>query len=307
MPGTNRALTGLVLAIPSLLAGPRAWAVDGTSLEMWVRAKGQHGGARSPKRSDRKTILLGQLPQQTVARMDYQYAKSMRYRGVSLAQIVEAYGKLGRNDLALLHFSNKMIVPVPLGSGHRPTLDVFVALARWDKAKKRWLTNFPQLARKPAYRDARPIPFVGNKVVVQSGAHPMLAKTAKGFSPWRHVASLVGIEFVQRGPYYAQFDVGKRNTARQGWRRFQENCQFCHGVNKVGAGLGWDFVRPYPMYKWRKDPKNLFYHVRYRVHEAAQRGWLMPALKHMSESEAAQVWAWLKAVGKAAIRPYQPK
>src|SRR6476620_7351396 len=55
-------------------------------------------------------------------------------------------------------------------------------------------------------------------------------------------------------------------------------CQFCHGVHKVGAKFGWDFVEPTPIWSLHKPPKNLFLHIAYKPLDAAERVLMMPAV-----------------------------
>jgi mono/diheme cytochrome c family protein len=85
---------------------------------------------------------------------------------------------------------------------------------------------------------------------------------------------------------------------------FQQSCQFCHGVRKVGAKFGWDFVDPTPIWSYHKPPKTLFLHVAYKPLDAAERGLMMPAMSFMSQDDAALLWQWLKAVATNPMAAY---
>src|SRR5262249_3936170 len=160
--------------------------------------------------------------------------------------------------------------------------------------------------KKGAMADARPIVFHGNKVVVAERWHPAVAPGAQpAFSPWAHVDTLVAIELAAAAPYYHQFDVGGDPPVQKGLALYEQACQFCHGVRKVGAKFGRDFVEPPPIYSSRKPSRNLFYHVAYKPLDAGARGLMMPAIKSMTEEDAAPLWHWMRAVATKPLPPYE--
>jgi mono/diheme cytochrome c family protein len=166
---------------------------------------------------------------------------------------------------------------------------------------------FPDIRRKGATEDPRPITFSGNKIVVAVLWHPAVAPAAQpAFSPWRHTDTLTDIELVASRPYYRQFEAGGGDFVQQGQSVFQQSCQFCHGVHKVGAKFGWDFVEPTPIWSLHKPVKNLFLHVAYKPLDAAERGLMMPAMKFMSQEDAALLWRWLKAAATNPMPAYSP-
>jgi hypothetical protein len=217
-------------------------------------------------------------------------------------------------DLVLLHFRNKMIIPCSrsrLLNSKKGVL--WLATALWSGQHRSWSDTFPSLSKAPdkLYRDVRPIVFRGNKIVATKAWTPRafssvgLNKTFGSFTPWRHVDSLVGIEFAQRSAYEAQFVVGKDKRVRRGFRVYQAVCQFCHGVRRVGAQFGWDFVEPYPIYK-RRGGMSLFYHIKYRSTTAIAHGIMMPAIKGMTRKDAFAIWYWLKKSAKQPGKAYKP-
>ena len=55
------------------------------------------------------------------------------------------------------------------------------------------------------------------------------------------------------------------------------------------------------------EPRNLFLHVAYKPSDAPERGLMMPAMRHMTEADAAVLWRWLKAVATETMPAYSPK
>jgi mono/diheme cytochrome c family protein len=241
--------------------------------------------------------------------VDAQYGEKPRYRGVPLTRVLERYGIPEGCDLALLHFHNGMVIPLPLGSATLDRVDVFIAHSIWlrDGETTAWSKSFPDITKRgTGVRDRRPIRFNGNKVVVENPWHPMVAnKNGASFSPWLHADSLSGIELAQSQAYYRQFQAAGHPVAQAGYVLFVARCQFCHGARSVGASFGWDFVDPVPLYTYR-GPKNLFLHVRYREGDAPELGLMMPAFQDLTERDAEAVWSWLKAIADKPMAPYRP-
>ena len=92
--------------------------------------------------------------------------------------------------------------------------------------------------------------------------HPYLTdSTDDGFSPWRWVDSLVGIELVNGNAYFAQFVPKKGDDeVKRGLKSFLQHCQYCHSAHDVGARYGGDFLRPFPLHTLKK-PQDLYDHV----------------------------------------------
>jgi mono/diheme cytochrome c family protein len=202
-----------------------------------------------------------------------------------------------------------MAVPVPFrDAGAMKRLDPFIARAmETHPGGPVRAAFFPDIRRKASTEDPRPIAFSGNKIVVAELWHPAVAAAAqRAFSPWRHTDTLTGIELVASRPYYHQFDPGGGDYVQRGQALFQQSCQFCHGVRKVGAKLGWDFVEPAPIWTVHRGAKNLFLHVAFKPVDATERGLQMPAMRFMSQDDADLLWHWLKAVATAPQPPYAP-
>jgi mono/diheme cytochrome c family protein len=234
-----------------------------------------------------------------VERFDAQYGAVRAFRGIGLRAVIERVSPEPSLDLAILHFANGMAVPVQFRDpAVMKRLDPFIARAMETHRKGPIKTDFfPDIPKQGAMADARPIEFHGNKVVVAERWHPAVPTDAQpAFSPWVHADTLVGIELVAAAPYYRQFDVGGEPPVQKGLAVFESACQFCHGVRKVGAKFGWDFVEPTPLYSYEKPSRNLFYHVAYKPLDAAAKGLMMPALKFMTEQDAAALWQWMRAV-----------
>ncbi len=310
------ALVGFVAALfstPAQAAKPAAASPAATppaaapgTIEIWVRGGGPLQGDKAP-RARSQTLNLDQLPLVDSQRFDAQYGFSHAFRGIPLASVITTFAPAPALDIAILHFANGMAVPVPFRDvAAMKRLDPFIArgMETHPKGPVR-AAFFTDIRRKGATEDPRPIVFSGNKVVVPVLWHPSLREAAQpAFSPWRHVDTLTSIELVASHPYYAQFDVGGDGWAVRGLALFRESCQFCHGVRKVGAQFGWDFVEPTPIYTYRKPVRNLFLHVAYKPLDAAERGLMMPAMRFMSEDDAALLWQWLKAVATKPMPTY---
>lgn len=291
----------LLLAAVSL---PATSVAAEAGIELWLRQPGDHVTAQ-PGRGKVVRFAPTDLTVTEFTRADVQYdGAKRRYRGVPLTRLMEGLSPPAGTDLALLHFANGMLVPVSTDPGKLKALDLWVAVETWSDTGKKWTKAFPQVASsgKPDL-DHRPIKFAGNKVVSATRDHPMVAPaTAVVFTPWRHVDSLTGIELVKSGPWYRQFYLGADTVT--GLQVFKGSCQFCHGVRKIGARLGWDFVEPLPAADVRPSPTSLLFHIRYRSADAPLQGLMMPAIKSVTEAEAKALHAWMQALAKGHGEPY---
>jgi len=179
-------------------------------------------------------------------------------------------------------------------------------VARAVRLEARWTTDLHEVRRNEiGFADARPIRFQGNKLVVADAWHPdLLPSTETSFTPYRFSDTLVGIELVDGSSFRAQFDVAP--TTHAGLEVYQHVCAFCHGARGGGAQFGWDFVDPIPISDYRKKDVSLYYHLRYRATDAPTRGLMMPALPFLTETDAANVLAWLRALAARPLNPYTP-
>jgi mono/diheme cytochrome c family protein len=281
-------------------------APPAATIDVWVRGNGPTTGD-VPPRGRAQSLNLDALPLVEGERFDAQYEGKRVFRGITLAAVIERFAPDASLDLAILHFANGMAVPVPFrDAAAMKRLDPFIARGMETHRKGAVKTDFfTDIRKKGTMADARPIVFHGNKVVVAERWHPALAAGAEAtFSPWAHVDSLANIELAASAPYYRQFEAGAELPVKAGLAVFQQTCQFCHGVRKVGAKFGWDFVDPTPLYSYRKPSRNLFYHVAYKPLDAAERGLMMPALKSMTEQDAAKLWVWMRAISTNPMSPY---
>jgi mono/diheme cytochrome c family protein len=284
-------------------ATPASAAVN--VIEMWVRAPGNYGTGPAPAKQSPRKIDLASLPAIEVEHLDIQYEGVLKFKGVGLQALINAYSPPSGVDTALLRFKNGMVVAMPLQPDAFKRLDPFVALSVRDSASGQY-QPLPEIKRSGEnFVDMKGIAFVGNKLVVKDRWHPQVPADAQPvFSPWLQTDSLTGIEFVVGARYLSQFHVDAESS--RGWELFTQSCNFCHGARKTGAGLGWDFVEPVPLYTYRETGKRLLYHIKYRSDAEALRGALMPALKHVTEEQAAALWLWLRAVATKPLVTYTP-
>ena len=301
-------LAATCLSFPAQAAkpAPAPPAAASSSIDIWIRGGGPLQGDSAP-RARSQSVSLDALPLVDSQRFDAQYGASHAFRGIPLANVITSFAPDPALDVAILHFANGMAVPLPFrDAAAMKRLDPFIARGMETHAKGPVRAAFfTEIRRKGSTEDPRPIVFSGNKLVVAVLWHPAVAAAAQpAFSPWRHTDTLTSIELVASRPYYGQFDVGGGAWAERGLALFKESCQFCHGVRKVGARFGWDFVEPTPIYSYRKPTRNLFLHVAYKPLDAAERGLMMPAMRFMSEDDAALLWQWLKAVATKPMPAY---
>jgi len=300
-----RSLLFAVLMLCPLVAEA---ADAGRVVEVWTRRAGKHAGF-SRGRDGLSAVDLSRLPQEERTLVDAQLGETHKYRGVPLQAILEAAPPGAEPDLLLLHFRNGMLVPLPFRDAKAMArLDVFVALAVEAEAggKKAFTSDFPPLRKKGAEdRDSRPIFFDGNKVVVKTRWLPATGLDGPdAFSPWAHVDRLDGVEYVKAAAWRKQFAVGDEAT-QKGLDVFLSRCAFCHGLRKVGADYGWDFVDPIPIASIRPAGA-LVLHARYREGDAPERGLMMPSIKEFSDADAKLLWKWLKVAGDVDLKPYEP-
>jgi mono/diheme cytochrome c family protein len=305
-------ISGPILATAVSLVSPlAALAADepGRIVDAWIRPAGQAAAFEDSAASSRLRIDLASLPKTEGRRFDAQYGKYLWFEGVSLEDLLARLRPASHADLALLHFANGMVVPLPLKDRRvLDQLDPFIALRMRSAPGGRYDPEFPPLARKSTgFADVPSTHFSGNKLVVARLWHPAVSeKIQADFSPWALVDSLTAIELVQAAAYYQQFDVDPSPEAQAGLSLFRQSCQFCHGARRLGAKFGWDFVEPTPLYTYRKGPARLYFHVHFRRYDAVDRGQQMPALRSMDEADAKYLWQWLKAIGSRPMLPYTP-
>lgn len=297
-------LLSLFLLVPAVATAA------GASLEVWTRRAGSHVGW-SRGREALKVIDLGKLKQDERELYDAQLREKRKYRGVALKAIIDAAPAPADHDLALLQFRNGMVVPLPLRDDAAWTkLDAFVAteVQETDGAGKPYFTaDFPPLRKRGAEsRDRRPIFFEGNKVVVRTLWHPLTALEGEDvFSPWAHVDRLEGIEYAKADAYWKQFSFGDTPELKKGLAVFQSRCGFCHGLMKVGATFGWDYLDPIPISTLRK-PAALVLHARFREGDAPEQGLMMPSIKEFTDADAKALWKWIDAASKRKPGAYDP-
>jgi hypothetical protein len=265
-------------------------------ISIWSRISSP--GIPRGRRDRLQHIDLKTLASETRELFDAQLGRKAKYTFVPLGKLIETHAPAATDDLALLHFYNGMIVPLPFRNADViADLKPVVAIGNFEPLRK----------DNEGHLDVRPVQFAGNKVVVQKPTHPAIPEAiARDLNPWRHVDSLVGIEFVNDKAYYNQFQVNPGNqSASTGLDLFKQSCQFCHGARKEGAQFGWDFVDPIPAYTWRRKGTHLLYHIKYPRLEGEATGFMMPALRSISAVDAEYLWFWLKAVATEPMPAYE--
>ena len=278
-------------------------AAAAAPIDVWTKSTSE-----VPKRQRVDPEVLDVTPQR-LADPQYGPAEKRWYRALPLETVFKVAPPTGNADLALLRFENGMAIPV---RATRPAelgrLRAFIAVATSARAPDQggqWSSTFEKVTKPGAGdRDRRPLEFHGNKLVVESGWHPMVAADAAAtFNPWAFADTLVSIEYVNEAAWFRQFDPTDA-AAKPGAQVFRGRCQFCHGVSNVGASYGWDFVEPYPAYKHRA-PGSLTMHVKYREQDAPEKALMMPGFHEMKKPDVEAAWKWLEAMGTQGLFPYR--
>jgi hypothetical protein len=289
-------------------------------IQVWERQPGNHSAGIAMAKKNRKMIPIRARQMQTQTLYDIQYEATGVYQGIFLKDLLKQYRKPPSANLVILHFANAMIVPWLLKPDPQLAPKVFIAFSM--KTDKRMQAQFPSLSHKTdVTMDPRPIEFSGNKLVVSSRRHPWLREpSGELFTPFLHVDSLIGIEWVNEDAYYDQFKGGydpdvpsestkiQLNQAEQdaALEIFKHNCQYCHGFRNVGASFGWDFIVPIPIQEHKKA-EELLGHVSHRSYNALERGLMMPTFGDFSLEEMKLFLRYSKTVSDAELLwPYAP-
>ncbi len=295
------------IVLCALITGQTAYAeTDCGSIKMWTRRPGDYRDGNDIQPMHEKILDMGKLPVKKHTAFDSQYGKKNRYQAVSLFTLIGDDSASSDNDLLLLHFHNKMIIPI-FRNDRMAANAILIATA--IEVDGKWTSEFPLVERDdPVYRDPRPIKFCGNKIIVSDPKGIKIAEQAtspKSFTPWRHIDSLTGVELANSSAYYRQFDVSTTPQGSEGFQVYKNRCQFCHGAQQVGAGLGWDYAGPIAAYA-KRPPESLLLHVKYEKAQKFGLGIIMPSQPDITESEAKRLWIWLRDVATKKLKPYSP-
>ncbi len=285
-----------------LLVWALAWPAS-AQIRSWVRPAGDPLVLRHAQ--PKGTVWsLADRPLTAHSLKDLQYGEVRQYKAMPLFALLDAHRpKAPHVDAAILRFANGMAVTLPLDAETRAKTTLWIA--REAYLGGRWQATFEPVRHGPeGTADPRPITFKGNKIVAETAYHPAVASGA-AFSPWQWVDSLVAVEWVSLAAWDRQFAVDSPATA-QGLPVYRAWCSHCHGVRKVGARFGWDFVEPMPAVDQRPSVNDLLFHVRFRASDATQQGLMMPALKGLTRTDGERLHAWLSAIVEQPLKAYKP-
>lgn len=316
-----KCLSYLAFAL-SLTSSLEAKQAAKNTIDIWTRKGGLYSEGRENPRLKSKTINLAKISLKKFKIYDSQYKEVFEYKGSSIVNIVKSYKHTQENDMILLHFSNGMLIPIPLEKDLKTlkTINPILAYKIKLNGTTKFTSDFPALAKKSErFKDPRPLTFLKNKIVVSNPWHPFVPGYTKKlnknpkrievdreekFSPWLYISSLTGIEFVNQDAYEKQFQLKKPLDNNTGYKVFKSRCQYCHGLLMVGANFGWDFLDPIPIYKL-KQARHIYNHVKYKYHDSLEKGLLMPEQKDITRGEAYTFWAWLKEIDKQGLQAYK--
>lgn len=279
-------------------------AVQKVEIEMWTRQPGQYHQAKKPKQNYKK-VNISHLTQEALERKDIQYSAVKKYQGIFLRTLINAYNpNPSEVDTVLMHFKNGMVVPIRIDEMPKAPA-ILIALKIFDKG--RWSSRFPDSIRLLGkVKDNRPLQFRGNKVVIsEQWAVKSDFKGKKLFTPWKHVDSLIGLEFVSSEAYYRQFRQDSSKDSFQGFLVYLQRCQFCHGAGGVGASYGPDFLNSPSLFQ-RYNVDDLFKHVKDAKSNLTVANTNMPEQVDVEKPEIRALWFWSKLINKSELPNYAP-
>ena len=268
---------------------------SGIKLPTWERPIGNYKGIENPERKKLKSIFLSNNNARSKLVFDQHYGKKVNHRLVDLKQkILEVHKKFYSNqDAVLLHFQNKMIIPIGIDKLRKIKNSFYLSLG--ITKGKSGISSFPDINRSTdRVADPRPYKFGNNKLVTgKSIEFAILPHAKRSISFFQQTNTLVGLEFVDAKGYFGQFKV-KGATEKL----FLGKCQFCHSLEQVGASYGIDFLWPTPLYKNKKDIR-IFAQVHANWIDAVERGIRMPAQNDIEKEDIEGFVNWLKVMKKS--------
>jgi len=269
-------------------------AASGTSLELWLRRSGPN-----PK-GNLATIDVKGLSFEILDTYDIQYETEIKVRGMHLRDLIAIFKPIPEGvDVINLYTKAGMIVPLSIGK-LRKDIQVFIAFEIFKDGQ--WTGEFPASVFAEA-KSTKQIPttFHGNKVVV--GKEWRGQDT--GFTPWRHLDSVVGIEFVESQAYAEQFRNKKSKKSDLAGRvEYLANCQYCHGVLGLGATRAPAFTNVVELYA--KDAAAKFYKQAKAPGAGGKLPHFMPAQVNFSKRSAKALVSWLQGLKAGELSPYEP-
>jgi mono/diheme cytochrome c family protein len=120
------------------------------------------------------------------------------------------------------------------------------------------------------------------------------------------VDSLTGIEFVDSVHYFNQFRDVAAKSSEMGLTLYQQRCQFCHGVMRIGAKFGPDFMLPEPISK-KFTASSLIKHVSKNPSHSKKKYLAMPKQVSAKPEEIGAIWLWVKMLQDKKVNPYSPR
>ncbi|MFK7827766.1 MAG: cytochrome c [Oligoflexales bacterium] len=276
-------------------------------IEYWDRPQANYTDVVNPIGVSKKKLSIKEDDLSIATIHDIQYNKKLKFKGVYLNILISRLPLKTYHDLILLHFENGMIIPY-FYQAHQITKAVKPLIAFSYFANKNWQHKFPKVERfDPRYNDPLPIIFSKNKLVVKTEWYPMHPMGGKsGFSPWKHMDTLTGLELVNAKAYFKQFTPGD-SKLMGGFKVFISRCQYCHGIKNIGSRYGWDFAGPIPIHK-KRTIDTLKNHIKNKKENIFKLGIRMPHQKDITRDEVSKLWAWMKHMTEREKLPsYQVK
>lgn len=289
-----------ILILGWMAIGTTASANDSkkTVLDIWIRKPVQN--ARDNPKGNLISMDIKGLTLDELETFDIQYEKKVKVRGFHLRDIFSIYKPIPENvDVMNLYTKNGMIIPVSIGK-LRQNVQVFIATTIFSNGK--WTSEFPTSVRiKEKDKSEITVQFTGAKVVVGEEWRV----TDNGFTPWRNMDTLTGIELIESGAYSTQFqNINTSKKALYGRLVFLGRCQFCHGVLGIGATRGPN-LETVVNYKAKSAVKDLLQQVT-APGRSQKSPHFMPAQNDFSKRDAKDLISWLATLEGGKPDQYEP-
>jgi len=269
-----------------------------TVVDLWLRTPGTNG--LTDTKSKVISMDMTGLALHELETYDIQYEKTVKVRGMHLRDLISLFKPIPESvDVINLQTKSGMVVPVSIGR-LRQNAEVFVATMIFEQGK--WTNKFPESVRiEPGSSQVMPVVFAGAKIVVGKDWRA----TENGFTPWRYLDTLTGIEFVESSAYADHFShQDRKRQALQGQVAFLGRCQYCHGVHGVGATRGPDFA--VVIDPKRKDVVDFVYEKVKKPGGKIASFHFMPEQKDFSKSLTRNLVNWVEKSEKGKMGLYKP-
>lgn len=268
-----------ILAVVLFSSLPTAEAAQSTSVQIeWGPIKGRANAT--------KVVSPAKDVQRQASVYDVQDGLDHNVRGLSLKELLATLKAPKSADAVVFNFTDGMQIPVQL-SDEAELSAVFIAFEHGDVLNK-FGTTYPV-----RHKTALPCPKI------------VFSRKVTTYSIWHYPGELASIRVVTWKTYEAMLAQPTRRVPdRSGWPLYLKHCQSCHGIGKVGAQRGPDFLSNMDAYR-RVPPLAATDQAQHPSLHEKVKGFTegtMPVLNHLSNAEVSTLWRWLHVIHASATK-----